>query len=320
MSGRYLLGSRGRVDAAIEQTAYTAESSGWNELGITQDEIEPPNPNPHTPMPTGGHDGPYLNSPDPKEYELDATVVPTDENIPLETAIGSVTQSAETDYDKWVYSESRPLTTATLRHVQEDADLVAYYVGSKANLSVSASSGDPLQFDMSFTSAKMDYDDSESAPSLSSSVPTDVSPYRFHHLGTAKLNDPSDDSLIQEIFTVQSIDLSWDNGLEANHHGDGRDAYSVSEETNAERYDMSIEVKVEDSDLYDRVANNEKAVDIEIPFSRAETGGTLTDAIIIRLNDCTLVDAPLPSNPEGTIDSEITVLPLSTEIEIRRPN
>ena len=318
---RYLLGSRGIVEYAIEDEAYEAEDSGFQEFGLTTDEIEPPNENPHTAMPTGGVDGPYINSPDQREHEFDVSSVPTDEFPPLETALGTraSSENLEDGYEEFVFTEERPLPTMTVRHVQEDADLVAYYVGAKSSLGISATQGDPLDFTFNVTAAAHEYDDSESAPSVSSDLQTDESPYRFHMVGDMTLSDPDDESVIKEVSTITGIDLSWDNGLEANHHGNGREAYSVSEETNAERYDMSVDVKVTDSELYERAANNESPVDIEIPFTRVENNGIITDGVFIRLHDCTLINAPMPNNPEGTLDATIGVLPLSTEIEIRRP-
>jgi len=155
-TNRYLLGSAGIIQYAIEQTAYTQETSGFSELGYTSDEIEPPNDNPHTPMPTGGVDGPYVNSPDPREHEIDLTTVPTNELPPLEVALGSSNRDSPNEvldpgYDEYIFTEDRPLPTMTLKHEQEDADMVAYYVGCKANLDISWSLGDPVNFDFSVT-------------------------------------------------------------------------------------------------------------------------------------------------------------------------
>lgn len=327
-TNRYLLGSRGLVTYGIEGTPYTKATDASTEFGYTNDEVEPPNENPHTPMPTGGVDGPYVNSPDQREHEIDVTTVPTDKAPPLETALGSRTESDVLDpgYEEIIFSEERPLETMTVRHVQTDADMVAYYVGCKSNLDVSFSQGDPVNFDYSITAARQEYDDTEAAPAISSSLPTDVSPYRFHMVGDMTLSNPADSSVIKEVATITAGDLSWDNGLEVNHHGKNddtdtcREGYSVSEETNAERYDMSVDVKVTDADLYARAANNESAVDVEIPFTRETDGsGNIIDGMFLRLNDCTVTDAPMPNNPEGTIEATIGLLPLSTEIEIRRP-
>lgn len=328
-TNRYLLGSRGICTYGVEGTPYTVASDPTTEFGFITDEVEPPNPNPHTAMPTAGHDGPYVNSPDQKEYEFDVTVIPTNEQVPVETALGSrtMTENLEDGYEAYTFTEERPLETMTVRHVQEDADMVARYVGSKSNLSISASQDEPVEFDFSVTSAKMEYDDTEAAPSVSASLPQDQSPYRFHMLGSVTLSNPSDDSLIKEVATITDVDFNWDNGLEVNHHGqadagdseEGRDAYSVSEETNAERYDMSMDIKVEDKELYTRAANNDAAVDIEVPFTRQSASGVITDGIIIRMSDCTITDAPIPNNPEGSIDGSVKFMPLSTELEIRTP-
>jgi len=83
---------------------------------------------------------------------------------------------------------------------------------------------------------------------------------------------------------------------------------------------MSIDTKVTDTELYNRAANNQSAVDVEIPFARATDGtGTITDGVIIKLNDCTVTSSPIPNNPEGSLETTTDLLPLSTEIQIRTP-
>ena len=328
MSGRYLLGSRGRLDFAIEADKYTKETTGFQEFGYTPDEIDVPNENPHTPLPTGGESGPVLNSPDQREHEIPVTSVPTDENPPLQTVLGAVETGEDLDagYNFWKFTEDRPLPTMTVRHVQEDADLVAYYVGAKSNLDVTASQDEHVNFDYTITAARQEFDPEESAPELSTDLETDLTPYRFEMLGTVEMTDPDNDSLIKEVATITSIDLSWDNGLEANHHGrgdsddpeEGREAYSVSEETNAERYDWSMDIKVTDTELYERAAQNEAPVNVEIPIGRVVDTGTITDGIIIRGFDCDVTDAPMPNQAEGSLEATIGILPLSSEIEIRR--
>ena len=68
-ANRYLIGSRGVVLYALETDPYTEETDidDFDEMGYTTEDFEPPNENPHTPLPTGGVDGPYINSPDPPD-------------------------------------------------------------------------------------------------------------------------------------------------------------------------------------------------------------------------------------------------------------
>ena len=126
-ANRYSLGSKGVLLYAIETTPYTEETdiADFDELGYTADDFEPPNANPHTPLPTGGVDGPYINSPDPREHSFDPTVIPVDDRVPLELAFGSVTEDTNSTvgYEYSLYEVDRPLPTATLLHRQEDADV-----------------------------------------------------------------------------------------------------------------------------------------------------------------------------------------------------
>lgn len=318
---RYLLASSGVVTFGIETSAYEQASGAATEFGVTSEDIDPPNENPQTAMPTGGHGRqPYVNSPDPREHEIDVPAVVHNPDIPLECAIGERTTSGGTDdYGSHTFVESDRLETATLRHIQQDADLVAYYVGCKASLDVSWSMGDPLEMSLSWTAARHEFDPGESAPSFTPALDRSKSPYRSHMQGTVTLTSPDDDSNIKEIATVSGGDLSWDNGLEVQHHGDGREGYAVAETTAADKYDMSLTWNITDTDLYEQAANDGALVDIEIPFDRgmSSDGSTITDGIIITLEGCTVTDAPMHNPAEGILEGDVAVAPRNTTIEIR---
>ena len=323
MSTRYLLGSKGILEYAIESTPYTAETTGFQELGFTPEEIEPSNPNPYIPTSTAGHDGVYVLAPETKEYEFDATTVVTDELAPIEMALGDRSEdTSEEDYDEWTFTEERPLPTATVRHTQHDADLEVSYIGTKANLSVEFSQNEPLNFNWTLVPAAMT--DVSSSSAVSSSLPSDVSPYRFNMLSQASVERAGLDT---EIATITGGSLNWDNGLEPNFHAsapgdhtEGRDAYSVSEETNAERYDMTLDAKVNNRELYDEAIEDNDEVDIELVWTRQTANSTIIDGVFIDLNDCKITSAPIPVQAEGSLDTTFQVQPTTTEIRIRRPS
>lgn len=325
MSSRYLLGTNGSLRYATETDPYTQETTGFTEFGYTNEDVDMPNPNPHTSMGTGGEDGPYTNSPDPVEYEWDMTTVPVDENTPLEVALGnravdSVDEDGDgtPDYEQYLFTVERPLETLTFRHVQQDADYMAHYVGSKADVTFSWSMGEPINIDYSFTAAEQT--DPEPAPTdISSDIDSDLQPFRAHQQGVISMTDAN--GLDREIATVTGGDISVNNGLEANHHGQGRDAYSVSEETNAARFeDMSLDYKPTDADLVKRAAENDVPVNVEIPFVRNErSDGIIDDALILTIENSPIVDAEMPFTNEGSLESSIELQPLSFEVEIRRP-
>jgi len=326
-ANRYLLGSRGVLLYAIESSPYTEETdiAAFDELGYTTEDFEPPNENPHTPLPTGGVDGPYINSPDPREHAFDPTVVPVDDRVPLELAFGSRTEDNNTT-DGYAYSRftvDRPLPTATLLHRQEDADLQVPYIGAKASVSFSWSQGDPLNVDFSFTAARQG--DPVPVDTYDTALPKGLQPFRSEMQGVVTVEDTN--GLVKEIATVTGGELGIDNGLEVNHHGrddtdnpSGREGYSVSEETNAERFtEQTLEIKVTDTTLYERAATNDLPINYEVPFVRQSSGGVITDGLIITGEDTPVVDFPMPYQAEGSLETTMTLQPTNFEVEIREP-
>lgn len=326
-AGRYALASKGSLQYAIEATSYTAESSGFEDFGVTNEDVEPPNENPQTAMPHGGHRrGPFVYGTDARDHEFDVPAIVHGPSAPLEIALGSRTESTvdvdgdgANDYRSHEFNEADRLPTATLRHVQEDLDMVGYYSGCKANLDLSWSQGDPLSMTMSIVAAALEYDETESAPSVSPTLDTTVSPFMAHMAGTVTMEDPGDGSLIKEVATVNGGDLSWDNGLEAQHHGGnaGRDAYSVAETAGAEKYEMSLDWNVTDTDLYERAYNNDAPVDVRIPFAREELNGTIIDGVIVTLEEAIVTDGPAPDPAEGILEGTVGLAPRNTTVEIR---
>ncbi|AXR81493.1 phage tail tube protein [Natrarchaeobaculum sulfurireducens] len=303
---RYAQAAKGYESYGIESDSYEKSDDLGNHFGLVMDEVDYPNPNPQTPMTTGGQGrGPYVNSPDPIEREFDIPVTVIDENVPFELAFG-----ARDEGDGVVtFTEEDVLPTATIEHVQEDLDLVEWFIGCKASLDISASEGEPLEASFSFTAADHDYaEDAGEAADLD--VP-EQDPFRFNMIGEITLSDGVD-----SIATPNSVDLSWDNGNEVQHHGQGRDGYAVAETTAAEKYDMSMSMNVTDLDLYKRAAEDDEPVDIEIVFDRDYEWDSLSDAVVIKLNDCTFTDAPIPNADEGVVEADVEFLPTSTEIEI----
>jgi|GEM_PF-1917895 len=325
---RYAQASHGQVSYGSEGTAYEKAGSTDGYFGLVTDDVEVVNPNEVTPMATsGGRRGPHVNSPDPRTYEFEVPFLVLDHGAPFEYALGNrSTTSKDPDgtadsgdeYTEYLFTEADKLPTMTVEHQQEDVGLQEWFVGSKANLELSAEQGDPLEATMAVTAAKREYDDApESYTTLS--VPQNRSPFRFWMAGDVTLSDPADGSTVDTVATVSGIDLSWENGLEPQHTGTGRDAHAVAETTGAEKYDMSITVTVTDTALYRRAAEDQVPVDVEIPFYRPPGNGSVTDALFIRLKGCTVTSAPIPDAGEGVVESEVGLAPRETEIEIRDP-
>lgn len=332
---RYAQASKGFESYGIEGTAYTKASDTSTPFGLVRDDVDYPNPNPQTSMTTGGAGrGVYTHSPDPisREFDLSATVVNTD--TPFELALGTRTESSEDpdatpasgdEYTKAVFTEADILPTATIEHVQDDLNFVEWFIGCKANLSISASSGEALTADFSFTATDHDFDDSGTAtPSMT--VPADLpddDPFRFNMIGSISMSRSTNSSSVTTIATPNSIDFSWDNGNEVQHHGQGREGYAVAETTAEDKYDMSMNVNVENTDLYNEAAQDNALVDVEVVFDRdyqyPADVASVQDGVIIRLNECKVTSAPIPNPSEGVIETDISLVPTSTEIEVHTP-
>jgi hypothetical protein len=335
---RYLQASEGVIAFGVEGAAYSKATSVDQYFGLIREDVEPPNPNPQTPMSTAGERrGPHLNSPDPKELSFDVPFQPLDEKPPYEVALGTRTTSqvdpdgnagSGDEYQKDVITEANRLPTMTVGHWQSDGSsdvLESYYIGTKASLEMSASQGEPLSVTMSLMSAELDATTPSNgtpgaAPTLN--VPQQT-PYRFWMLGDIDMSLSSDGSAVKTLGSVHSFDLSWDNGLESNNHGNGRDAYSISESTAEEKYDHSLGVTIEDMELYERAYNDGEPVDIEILLNKNPASGAarsdLRDAMYLRLNGATINSGPSPLPGEGKIEADIGVSPRNTEIEIHTP-
>jgi len=327
---RYLLASGGVLTFGIEGTAYSKASDPSNYFGLIREDADPPNPNPQTPMATGGKSrGVYVNSPDPKELEFDVPVQLVDATPPIEVGLGSRTDNGTQspgsgDYDEVVFNEADRLPTMTVGHWQ-DGNLEAYYTGCKASLSMSASQGEPLSTTFNVMAAGLDPTTSESgspaaAPSLS--IPQE-SPYRFWMLEDVTVSRTSDGTQLGPIKTPTSVDFSLDNGLEANHHGRGREAYSISEETAEEKHDHTLGITQTDYVWYEEAYNDGEPMDFEFVFNKnpesTAARADLTDALYIRLKGTTIDAAASPVPGEGKLEPDIGLMPREMEIEIHQP-
>jgi hypothetical protein len=151
-----------------------------------------------------------------------------------------------------------------------------------------------------------------------SSFPTvtvpSLQPYRFWMLGgRATVGSTA-------LASVTSVDLKWSNSLSAMGGDGARGAYVISEDEAEGKYDMQIGFLPTDASQFAAAWANGDPVDIMIPFIRAgSTVTAATDAVIITLEDCVIMDAPIPLADKGSLESTLIVGPKDTSIEIRVP-
>ncbi|MFC7196970.1 hypothetical protein ACFQL4_23780 [Halosimplex aquaticum] len=196
---RYAQASQGQVSYGREGTAYERAGATDSYFGIITDDVEVANPNEATPMATsGGRRGPHVNSPDPRTYELEVPFLVLDANAPFEFALGNRSETSKNpdgtdgsgdEYTEHLFTEADRLPTMSIEHQQADMDFTEWFVGTKANLELSAEQGEPLEATMSMTAADREYDDaSSSATDLS--IPQGRSPFRFWMAGDVTLSNP----------------------------------------------------------------------------------------------------------------------------------
>jgi hypothetical protein len=83
---------------------------------------------------------------------------------------------------------------------------------------------------------------------------------------------------------------------------------------------MKLNVTIVDNTLLDYAIDSEAAIDVVIPLIRTGTVvADATDAMIIYLNDCEILDAGMPTPAKGDLQTDLVLGPLTTQIDIRDP-
>jgi len=320
MAIRYALAQKGQLSYGIESVPYTKEANPNQYFGYITDDVDLPNgQNPATPLAPGGTQrrGPHVWSPDEKEYPLSVPIKIYDHNIPLEVVFGT---KAITDVenlslvkvaDKYTFTESPRLPTMTVQHANDELQLVEWFIGAKASLALSFSKGEFLTGTLDILAAAYDYVESTPAPSIV--IPHAKTPFRMTHLGLVTVG-------AKTVATIKSGDFGLDNGLESQHHGNGRDPYSISEGVGAEKYGIKFIMNIVDLVLFKRAQENDIPVLVTFPFIRSTVlDGTVDDGLNIIWEDCRILKANLPNNNEGVIESEVILGPRNSKIEIITP-
>lgn len=310
---RKLQASKGMVAWGAETAPYTKATKAETPFGLVTSAIDWPVANPKTPKGTAGHRrGPFLYSAD--EYDL-AFSIPfevLDADVPFQCALGKAEAVTRTGYTGKKFTELDTLPTVTVQHWQEDAAFVEAFVGCKADLSLSAKRGEALVATMDFVAASREVDTSAST-FPAATVPA-LQPYRFWMLGGRAAVGGS------PLASVTSVDAKWSNGLSAMGGDGARGAYVISEDEVEGKYDMQIGFLPTDASQFAAAWADGDPVDITIPFIRAGSSVVnATDAVIITLKECTIMDAPLPLGDKGSLESTLAVGPRDTSIEIRVP-
>jgi len=314
MTERYLRAKQALVSWGLEAEPYTVAAALTSPFGLITDDIAWPAANPRTAKATvGGTRGPHLYSKD--DYDLKFSIPFEIQNsaVPFDCAIGAQDDISGSGYTglKWVDADI--LSTVTVEHGQQDAALIEDFIGCKADLALSGKRGETVKATMDFTAAIYDVDTAAAAwPEVT--VPT-TQPFRFWMLGEVTVG-------ATPLANINSFDLAWKNGLAARGHaGDAtRNAYCIVEEEAAGRYDMKLNVTIVDNTLLDYAIDSEAAIDVVIPLIRTGTVvADATDAMIIYLNDCEILDAGMPTPAKGDLQTDLVLGPLTTQIDIRDP-
>ena len=318
---RYSLADLGQVSYGLETSPYEREIPSDQYFGLIADDVDLTGGiNPHTMLKSGGTSRkPYIHSPDVKEYALTIPVIPVDHKVPLECIIG---EKVITDIEdgasvkvgeKHTWQESDILQTLTLEHVQKDLDFAEWFIGCKGSLSISGSLGEAIEFSLDMMATEHEYDDTGTHTPPTLNIPRTRPPFRFWMNCDVLYGGKT-------IATLNSFDIGLDNGITARHHGCGRDAYTVVEETSPDKYDVSLNMDVVDLDLFRSAVENEDVADLIIPIKRGfSADDTWNDGIEIVLKDCKVLEANIPNPGEGVLEADVVFAPLGFELSILTP-
>lgn len=318
---RYALSDLGQVSYKLETTPYEKEDPTDEYFGIISDDVDiPGGVNPHTMLKSGGtRRAPYIHSPDEKEYPISIPVIPVDANIPLEVIIGEKTISDILDEgdtkvgEKHTWTESDILQTLTLLHAQKDLDFVEWFIGCKGSFTISGSMGEPINMAIDLMATKHEYDDTGATTPPTLNIPNDKPPFTFWMNCGVMFG-------AKEVATLNSFDIGLDNGITPRHHGCGRDAYAVVEETSADKFDASLNLDIVDLDFYKNAVEDDDPIDLTLPIKRGfSTDGTFNDGIEIVLKKCKVLEANIPNPGEGVLEGDIELAPLEMELSILVP-
>lgn len=310
---RRLQASKGMVAWGAEATPYTKAAEVKTPFGLITSAIDWPVANPKTPKGTAGHRrGPFLYSADEYDLAFSISFEVLNADVPFQAALGKAEAVTGTGYTGKKFTELDTLPTVTVQHWQSDTTLLESFIGCKADLSLSAKRGEALIATMDFVAASREVSTNTSSfPTVT--VPS-LQPYRFWMLGGRATVGGA------PLASVTSIDAKWSNGLSAMGGDGARGAYVISEDEAEGKYDMQIGFLPTDASQFAAAWADGNPVDIVIPFIRAGSSVVkATDAVIITLEECTIMDAPLPLGDKGSLESTLVVGPRDTSIEIRVP-
>jgi hypothetical protein len=310
---RKLQASKGMVAWGEETVPYTKATEVKTPFGLITSAIDWPVANPKTPKGTAGHRrGPFLYSADEYDLAFSISFEVLNADVPFQCALGKSEAVTGSGYTGKKFSELDTLPTITVQHWQADTTFLESFIGCKADLSLSAKRGEALIATMDFVAASREVSTNTSSfPTVT--VPS-LQPYRFWMLGgRATVGSTA-------LASVTSIDAKWANGLSAMGGDGARGAYVISEDETEGKYDMQIGFLPTDASQFAAAWADGDPVDIVIPFIRAGSSVVnATDAVIITLKECTIMDAPLPLGDKGSLESTLVVGPRDTSIEIRVP-
>lgn len=328
---RYIHGAEGQGSWADEAQPYTLEATIDQYFGLFLSDITWPNGNPKTPLPAQGERrGPHVLSSDAKTYPFEIEYAVLDQQPPFHNALGKVTVTNEDpdatpgtgdEYTKYLFEEANRLPTISVAAGQQDdgvALLDQFFAGVKSNLRVEASQGELVRFTQAFKGTLRTDDDATPAPPALN-IPDSVEPFKFWMLGDIAFDQSDGGGNMATLATVNQVSGGWDNGIEENHHGKGREPFSISETIGAAKYEWTLGITVTDLEYYHMARDDKEPVDITVPFHRPPGQASLTDASILTLEDSKITDAPFPYNREGHVEKQISVQPRNTSLELRIP-
>lgn len=243
------------------------------------------------------------------------------------SAIGGITASIADARDgvaaasyEYIFDDEDKLSTMTIYGANKALGMTQTYAGCKSSLSLSCSSGEALATSFDIIGAHHVLATGVSAFETPSSSMPSQQPYRFWMVSDAEL-DNTGGGTFKDLVAIKGVDFSWDNGLGIEHTRghvrDGswsREGYAVTESSNAERYDMSVDFVVDDTDEFQEAYNDDTLYDFYIKFQRSQ--GDDTETLEIWLYSCKIGSLPHSMPSSGKLEGTMALMPLDTRFRI----
>jgi len=243
------------------------------------------------------------------------------------SAISGVTASIDAARDgvasasfEYIFDDENKLSTMTIYGAIKELGMTQTFAGCKSSLGVSCSVGEAMEMNFDIAGVHHVLTTGVSAFQQPSSALPSQTPYRWWMVSDAQLDNVGGGTF-KDLLAITGINLNWDNGLKVVHtRGNARsgvwsrEGYCVTENENAGRYDMSIDITIDGTEEFQEAYDADTLYDFYIKFQR--TYGDDTETVEFWLYSCAIGNVPVKMPAGGHFEGTVTLHPLDTRVRI----